>query len=96
MTSPNALQKTKLVKEEIPVVDLDLEMGRPFLLPKVVTEKDFLEKAAILGMDDESGRDQIIEDSAGLLRMLETVLVLREDRSNRRNDLEKLKAEYVK
>jgi cell division protein FtsB len=106
VTSPNALPKSKLVKEEISVVDLDLKMGRPFLLPRVVTDKDFLEKnslqvaavekATILEMDDESGRDRIIEDSAGLLRILETVLVLHEDRSSRRNDLEKMKVEYVK
>jgi predicted RNase H-like nuclease (RuvC/YqgF family) len=77
-----------------------------FLLPRVISDKDFLEKnplqvaaadkAAILGMDDESGRDRIIDDSAGLLRMLETVLVLHEDRSNRRNDFEKLKAANAK
>jgi cell division protein FtsB len=106
VTSPPVLQKSKLVKEEIPVVDLDLEMGRPFLLPKIVTDRDFLEKnplqvaavekAAILEMDDDSGRDRIIEDSAGLLRMLETVLVLYEDRSILQNDLEKMKAGYVK
>jgi cell division protein FtsB len=104
VTSPNVAQKTRLIKEEIPLVDLEVE--KPFLLPRVVSDKDFLEKnplqvaaadkAAILGMDDESGRDWIIEDSAGLLRMLETVLVLHEDRSSRRNDLEKMKAEYVK
>jgi cell division protein FtsB len=106
VSSPNVLQKSKLIKEEIPVIDVDLEMGRPFLLPKIVTDRDFLEKnplqvaavekAAILEMDDDSGRDRIIEDSAGLLRMLETVLVLYEDRSSRQNDLEKMKAGYVK
>jgi cell division protein FtsB len=106
VVSPNVLPKSKLTKEEIPLVDLYVEMGKPFLLPRVVTDKDFLEKnplqvaaadkAAILGMDDESGRDRIIDDSAGLLRMLETVLVLHEDRSNRRNDFEKLKAANAK
>jgi cell division protein FtsB len=100
------LPKSKLTKGDIPVVELDVEMGRPFLLPRVVTDKDFLEKnslqvvvvekAANLEMGDESGRDRIVEDSAGLLRMLETVLVLHEDRSSRQNDLEKMKAEYVK
>jgi hypothetical protein len=104
VTSPNVAQKTILIKEEIPLVDLEVE--KPFLLPRVVSKKDFLEKnplqvaavdkAAILEMDDESGRDRIIDDSAGLLRMLETVLVLHEDRSNRRDDLEKLKAENAK
>jgi cell division protein FtsB len=104
VASPYVAQKTKLVKEEIPLVDLEVE--KPFLLPRVISDKDFLEKnplqvaaadkAAILGMDDESGRDRIIDDSAGLLRMLETVLVLHEDRSNRRNDLEKLKAANAK
>jgi hypothetical protein len=104
VTSPNVAQKTRLIKEEIPLVDLEVE--KPFLLPRVVSKKDFLEKnplqvaavdkAAILEMDDESGRDRIIDDSAGLLRMLETVLVLHEDRSNRRDDLEKLKAENAK
>jgi hypothetical protein len=104
--SPNVLPKSKLTKEEIPLVDLDVEMGKPFLLPKVVTDKGFLEKnslqvaavekAAILEMDDESGRDRIVEDSAGLLRMLETVLVLHEDRSGRRKDLEKMREKYMK
>jgi cell division protein FtsB len=55
-----------------------------------------VEKAAILDADDESSRDRIIEDSAGLLRMLETVLVLHEDRSGRRKELEKMKGEYLK
>jgi chromosome segregation ATPase len=55
-----------------------------------------VERAAILEVDDESGRDRIIEDSARLLRILETVLVLHEDRSSRRKDLEKMKEEYVK
>jgi cell division protein FtsB len=97
--------KSKPIKEGKPVIDVDLEMGRPILLPRVVTDKDFLEKnplqvtaverAAILDADDESSRDRIIEDSAGLLRMLETVLVLLEDRSGRRKDLDKLKDEYL-
>jgi hypothetical protein len=104
--SPNVLPKSKLTKGDISVVELDVEMGRPFLLPRVITDKDFLEKnslqvvvvekAANLEMGDESGRDRIVEDSAGLLRMLETVLVLHEDRSSCRNDFEKMKAEYVK
>jgi hypothetical protein len=55
-----------------------------------------VEKAAILDADNESSRDRIIEDSAGLLRMLETVLVLHEDRSGRRKELEKMKGEYLK
>jgi cell division protein FtsB len=106
VTSPTVLPKSKAFKEEIPVIDVDLEMGKPFLLPKVVSDKDFVEKnplqvtavekAAILEADDESGWNRIIEDSAGLLRMLETVLVLHEDRSSRRNDLEKMKAEYAR
>jgi hypothetical protein len=106
VTSPAVLQKSKPIKEEIPVIDVDLEMGRPFLLPKIVTDRGFLEKnplqvaavekAAILEVDDDAGRDCILEDSAGLLRMLETVLVLHEDRSSRRKDLEKMKEEYVK
>jgi cell division protein FtsB len=104
VTSSNVLQKTKLVKEEIQVVDLEME--KPFLLPKVVSDKDFLEKnplqvaavekAAILGMDEEASRDRILEDSAGLLRMLETLLVLHDDRGNRRSDLEKLQAANAK
>jgi chromosome segregation ATPase len=79
-------------------------MGRPFLLPRVITDKDFLEKnslqvavvekAAILEMDDESTHDQIVDDSDALLRMLERVLVLQEDKSSRRKDLEKLRGDY--
>jgi hypothetical protein len=94
-----------LIKGEAPIVDLEVETGRPFLLPKVVSDKDFLEKnslqvaavekAAILGMDEEATHDQIIDDSAALLRMLERVLVLQEDRSSRRKDVEKLKDEYL-
>ncbi|KAK2437677.1 hypothetical protein QL285_022542 [Trifolium repens] len=104
VTSPNVVPKSKTIREGNPVIDVDVEMGRPFLLPRVVTDKDFLEKnplqvtavekAAILEVDDELARDRIIDDSAGLLRMLETVLVLHEDRSSRRNDIEKMKAEY--
>jgi predicted RNase H-like nuclease (RuvC/YqgF family) len=54
------------------------------------------EKAAILGADEDVGRERILEDSAGLLRMLETVLVLHEERGNHRNDFEKLKAANAK
>jgi hypothetical protein len=106
VTSLTVLQKSKPIKKEILVIDVDLEMGRPFLLPKIVTDRGFLEKnplqvaavekAAILEVDDDAGRDRILEDTAGLLRMLETVLVFHEDRSSRRKDLEKMKEEYVK
>jgi hypothetical protein len=105
VASPNVLPKSNLVKEESTFIDLVGDMGRPFLLPRVVTDKEFLEKnplqvaavekAAILEMSDESAHDQIIDDSAALLRMLEMVLVLREDKSSRRKDLEKLKGEYL-
>jgi hypothetical protein len=74
VTSPNMLPKSNLVKEEAAFIDLYVDMGRPFLLPKVVTDRDFLEKntlqvaamekAALLDADDESSRDRIIEDSA--------------------------------
>jgi hypothetical protein len=105
MASPNVLPKSNLVKGEATFVDLDADMGRPFLLPIVVTDKEFLEKnslqvaavekAAILEMSEESAHDQIIDDSTALLRMLERVLVLQEDKSGRRNDLEKLRGEYL-
>jgi predicted RNase H-like nuclease (RuvC/YqgF family) len=54
------------------------------------------EKAAILGADEDVGREQILEDSAGVLRMLETVLVLHEERGSHRNDFEKLKTANAK
>jgi cell division protein FtsB len=88
------------------VIDVDVEMGRPILLPRVITDKDFLEKnplqvaavekAAILEMNEDIAHDQIIDDSTALLRMMERVMVLHEDRGNRRNDMEKMKAEYSK
>jgi predicted RNase H-like nuclease (RuvC/YqgF family) len=105
VTSPPVSQKSKSIKEGTPVIDL-VEMGRPFLLPKVVTDKDFLEKnplqvaavekAAILEMNEESAHDQIIDDSAALLRMMERVMVLHEDRSDRRKELEKMRGEFSK
>jgi hypothetical protein len=59
VVSPNVMQKAKPATGEIPLVDLEME--KPFLLLKVVSDKDFLdknplqlaavEKAAILGMD---------------------------------------------
>jgi hypothetical protein len=71
-----------------------------------MTDKDFLEKnplqvaavekAAILEMNEDIAHDQIIDDSTALLRMMERVMVLHEDRGNRRNDMEKMKAEYSK
>jgi cell division protein FtsB len=104
LTSPRIPQKTKLIKEEAPVIDLEIE--KPFLLPRLITDKEFLEKnplqvaaaekAAILGADEDTGRERILKDSAGLLRMLETVLVLHDERGNRLNDLEKLKSDYGK
>jgi hypothetical protein len=106
VTSPSVLPKSNLVKGETPFIDVDAEMGRPFLLPRVMTDKDFLEKnplqvaavekAAILEMDDEAARDQVIDDSAALLRMLERVLVLQEDKSGHRKDLEKMRGAFSK
>jgi hypothetical protein len=93
-----------LVKGERTLIDLETEMGRPFLLPRVVSDKDFLEKnplqvaavekAAIREMSDEGARNQIVDDSAALLRMLERVLVLQEDKDSGRQGFEKLKGEY--
>jgi hypothetical protein len=104
VASPNVLPKSNLVKGEPTLIDLDVDMGRPFLLPRVVTDKEFLEKntlqvaavekAAILEMSDESARDQIVDDSAALLRMLERVLVLQEDKGSGRKNLEKMKSDY--
>jgi hypothetical protein len=42
VTSPNVTQKTIPIKEETPFVDLDVE--KLFLLPRVVSDKEFLEK----------------------------------------------------
>lgn len=42
VVSPYVTQKTKLIKGEIPLVDLEVE--KPFLLPRVISDKDFLEK----------------------------------------------------
>jgi hypothetical protein len=105
VTSPPVSQKSKPVKEGTPVVDL-VEMGRPFLLPKVVTDQDFLEKnplqvavvekAALLEMNEEAAHDQIVDDSTALLRMVERVMVLHEDRSDRRKELERMKGEFSK
>jgi hypothetical protein len=85
-------------------IDVDAEVEKPFLLPRVVSDKGFLErnplqvaaveKAAILEMSDEAARNQIVEDSAALLRMLERVLVLQEDKDSGRQDFEKLKDDY--
>jgi hypothetical protein len=104
VASPNVLPKSNLVKGEPTLIDLDMDMGRPFLLPRVVTDKDFLEKnnlqvaavekAAILEMSEEAARDQIVDDSAALLRMLERVLVLQEDKDSGRQGFEKLKSDY--
>jgi hypothetical protein len=106
VTSPNVLPTSKQNKEGTPVIDVDVEMGRPIFLPMVITDKDFLEKnplqvaavekAAILEMNEDIAHDQIIDDSTALLRMMERVMVLHEDRGNRRNDMEKMKAEYSK
>jgi hypothetical protein len=105
VTSPPVSQKSKPVKEGTPVVDL-VEMGRPFLLPKVITDQDFLEKnplqvaavekAALLEMNEEAAHDQIVDDSTALLRMVERVMVLHEDRSDRRKELERMKGEFSK
>jgi hypothetical protein len=104
VTSPNVLPKSNLVKGEPTLIDLEVEMGRPFLLPRVVSDRDFLEKntlqvaavekAAILEMSDEAARNQIADDSAALLRMLERVLVLQEDKDSGRQGIEKLKSDY--
>jgi hypothetical protein len=104
VASPNVLPKSNLVKGEPPLIDLDVDMGRPFLLPRVVTDKEFLEKntlqvaavekTAILEMSDKYARDQIVDDSAALLRMLARVLVLQEDKGSGRKNLDKMKSDY--
>jgi hypothetical protein len=88
----------------VPFIDVDAEIEKPFLLPRVVSDKDFLgrnplqvaavEKAAILEMSEEDTRNQIVDDSAALLRMLERVLVLQEDKDSGRQNFEKLKGDY--
>jgi hypothetical protein len=65
ITSTAMTQKLKQPKVEIPVVDLEME--KPFVLPKVVTDKEFfeknplqvaaVEKTAILEMEQEVCRD---------------------------------------
>jgi hypothetical protein len=104
VTSPSILPKSNLVKGEVPFIDVDAEIEKPFLLPRVVSDKDFLgrnplqvaavEKAAILEMSEEDTRNQIVDDSAALLRMLERVLVLQEDKDSGRQNFEKLKGDY--
>jgi chromosome segregation ATPase len=47
-------------------------------------------------MDDEAAHDQIVDDSAALLRMLQRVLILQEDKSGHRKDLEKMRGAYTK
>jgi hypothetical protein len=99
VTSPNVVQKLKKTKEEIYVVDLEME--KPFVLPRFISDKTFLDKnplqvaavdkAAILEMDQRASRDQILEDSTSLLRPLETVLILNEDRGSMTKDLERLR-----
>jgi hypothetical protein len=106
VVSPTVKPKSNLVKGEVSIIDVDLDVGKPFLLPRVVADKDFLdknplqvaaeEKAAILGADREVAHDQIIDDSAALLRMLERVLVLQEDRNGRQKDAENMKEAYSK
>jgi hypothetical protein len=99
VVSPAAVQMPKRQRQDVPVVDLEVE--KPFLLPRVISDKDFLvknplqvaavEKVAILGMDSATCREQLIEDSAGLLRLLETALVLNDDRGSQVKDLEVLR-----
>jgi hypothetical protein len=35
VTSPSVLPKSNLVKGEVPFIDVDAEMGKPFLLPEL-------------------------------------------------------------
>jgi hypothetical protein len=104
ITSPTMTQKLKQPKVEIHVVDLEME--KPFVLPLVVTDKEFfekkplqvaaVEKTAILEMEQEVCRDQILEDTTGLLRLLETVLVLNEDRGSKTQELKLLREAHAK
>jgi hypothetical protein len=81
-------------------------MEKPFVLPKVVTDKEFfeknplqvaaVEKTAILEMEQEVCRDQILEDSTRLLRLLETVFVLNEDRGSKTHELRLLREANAK
>jgi cell division protein FtsB len=69
--------------------------GASSSLGKKVTSPNIVQKTKPV-KEDQDGRDRIIEDSVGLLRILETVLVLHEDKGNRRHDLENLKAANLK
>jgi hypothetical protein len=41
VTSPNILPKSNLVKGGVSVIDVDAEIGKPFLLPRVMATRIF-------------------------------------------------------
>ncbi|MCI28644.1 hypothetical protein A2U01_0049846, partial [Trifolium medium] len=94
----------KRQREEVPVIDLDLE--RPFLLPRCFSAQGYLEKhplvvaeverSFILGLEPAARQEQLVQDTAAMMRLMEMVMVLNDERGSSFKDLEKLKARNEK
>ncbi|MCH82826.1 hypothetical protein A2U01_0003638 [Trifolium medium] len=94
----------KRQREEVPVINLDLE--RPFLLPRCFSAQGFLEKhplmvaeverSDIMGLEPAARQEQLVQDTAAMMRLLETALVLNDEKDSSTRDLEKLKGRNEK
>ncbi|MCI06673.1 hypothetical protein A2U01_0027733, partial [Trifolium medium] len=76
-------------------------LEQPFLLPRCFSSRGFMEKhppmvaeverAIILDMGPTSQQDRLMQDTAAVMRLLETALVLNDEKGSSTRDLEKLK-----
>ncbi|MCI05914.1 hypothetical protein A2U01_0026969, partial [Trifolium medium] len=95
----------KRQREEEIVIDFEA-FKKPFLLPRVFSDEGFLEKHSpmvadverfiVLDMGQAARQDQLVQDIADVMRLLETTLVLNDEQGSSTRDLEKLKAQNEK
>ncbi|MCI38229.1 hypothetical protein A2U01_0059457, partial [Trifolium medium] len=88
----------KRQREQEPVIDLEA-FEKPFMFPRVFSDKGFLEKhpsmvadverSIILDMGPAAHQDQLVQDTFALMRLLETALVLNDEKGSSTRELEK-------
>ncbi|MCI37524.1 hypothetical protein A2U01_0058748, partial [Trifolium medium] len=95
----------KRQREEDPVIDVE-QFEKPFLLPRVFSDKGFMEKyppmvaaverSLILDMGPAARQDQLVQDTAAVIRLLETALVLNDEQGSSTRELGKLREKNEK
>ncbi|MCH82125.1 hypothetical protein A2U01_0002922, partial [Trifolium medium] len=98
--SPVVREPPAKKQREDPFIDIDA-LEQPFLLPRCFSSRGFMEnhppmvadveRAIILDLGPAARQDRLVQDIAAVMRLLETALVLNNEKDNSTRDLEKLK-----